>query len=131
MSMKKVALFNHKGGVGKTTLTVNIADALADLGKKVLLVDADPQCNLTAFYLTEKQLDGLLGDSGGDEDGATIWSAIKPVIAGKGDVKEVVLYEVRENVLICPGDVLLADYEEELPEAWTASFATRNRVRFT
>ncbi|PWQ83375.1 cobyrinic acid a,c-diamide synthase, partial [Stenotrophomonas maltophilia] len=45
--MKKIALFNHKGGVGKTTLTVNIADALADLGLTVLIVDADPQCNIT------------------------------------------------------------------------------------
>jgi cellulose biosynthesis protein BcsQ len=43
--MKKIALFNHKGGVGKTTLTVNIADALAKSDKRVLLVDADPQCN--------------------------------------------------------------------------------------
>ncbi len=51
--MIKIALFNHKGGVGKTTLTVNVAGALADSGKTVLLVDADPQCNLTSFYLTE------------------------------------------------------------------------------
>jgi len=45
--MKKIALFNHKGGVGKTTLSINIADALAEAGKTVLIVDADPQCNLT------------------------------------------------------------------------------------
>lgn len=50
-AVKKIALFNHKGGVGKTTLTVNITDALAESGKTVLLVDADPQCNLTSFYL--------------------------------------------------------------------------------
>ena len=49
--MKKIALFNHKGGVGKSTLTINIANALAKMGKTVLLVDADPQCNLTSFYL--------------------------------------------------------------------------------
>jgi len=51
--MKKIALFNHKGGVGKTTLTVNIAAALAESGRRVLLIDTDPQCNLTSFYLEE------------------------------------------------------------------------------
>lgn len=54
--MIKIALVNHKGGVGKTTLTVNIAGALAGSGKTVLLVDADPQCNLTSYYLTEAEL---------------------------------------------------------------------------
>jgi cellulose biosynthesis protein BcsQ len=54
--MKKIALFNHKGGVGKTTLTVNISNAMAEAGKRVLLVDADPQCNLTSFYLEESTL---------------------------------------------------------------------------
>ena len=52
--MKTLALFNHKGGVGKTTLSVNVADTLVDLGFRVLMVDADPQCNLTSFYLEEK-----------------------------------------------------------------------------
>jgi cellulose biosynthesis protein BcsQ len=86
----RIALFNHKGGVGKTTLTVNIADALADQGKRVLLVDADSQCNLTAFYLTEKDLDALLGETAESEDGGnTIWSAVKPVTRGRGGVKEI------------------------------------------
>jgi cellulose biosynthesis protein BcsQ len=39
--MKILALFNHKGGVGKTTLAVNVGEALVDLGFRVLLVDAD------------------------------------------------------------------------------------------
>ena len=47
----KILLFNHKGGVSKTTSTMNIGWKLAELGKKVLLVDADPQCNLSAFFL--------------------------------------------------------------------------------
>src|SRR5580698_1495301 len=116
-SVKRIALFNHKGGVGKTTLTVNIADALADLGKTVLIVDADPQCNITAFYIPEKQLDEMLGESAeGDEDeGHTIWSAVKPVARGKGPVKKIDALEIRENLYLAPGDVLLSEYEEELP----------------
>src|SRR5947209_2245113 len=124
--MKTLALFNHKGGVGKTTLSVNVADKLVDLGFTVLLIDADPQCNLTSFYLDEKILDELLGESD-DVDGGTIWSAIKPVIDGKGPIKDIEVYELRDKLYLCPGDVLLADYEEVLPASWTGSFARRQR----
>lgn len=124
--MRTMSFFNHKGGVGKTTLTVNVADALVDLGVKVLVIDADPQCNLTSFYLEEKLLDELLGESD-DVNGGTIWSAIKPVVDGRGPIKPVDAYQIREGLFLCPGDVLLADYEEELPAAWTGSFARKGR----
>ena len=45
---KVISFFNHKGGVGKTTSVHNIGYGLAKLGKKVFLIDADPQMNLTA-----------------------------------------------------------------------------------
>lgn len=48
---KVISLANHKGGVGKTTSTANIGKALANLGKKVLLIDTDAQANLSAFFL--------------------------------------------------------------------------------
>jgi len=124
--MQTLSFFNHKGGVGKTTLTVNVADALVDGGLRVLMIDADPQCNLTSFYLEEKVLDELLGESD-DVNGGTIWSAIKPVVDGKGPIKPVDAYEIRQGLFLCPGDVLLADYEEELPAAWTGSFARKER----
>lgn len=47
----KIVLFNHKGGVSKTTTSYNLGWMLATLGKKVLLVDADPQCNLSSLIL--------------------------------------------------------------------------------
>ena len=46
-----IALFNHKGGVSKTTTTFNLGWAMAEQGKRVLMVDADPQCNLTGTAL--------------------------------------------------------------------------------
>lgn len=125
--MVKIALFNHKGGVGKTTLTINIADALEDLGKTVLLVDADPQCNLTSFYLEESSLEELLQDSD-DTDGQTLWSAVKPVVEGRGGINEIGLWQCGAGQIhLMPGDVLLSEYEEVLPEAWTECFARRTR----
>lgn len=125
-NIPSLALFNHKGGVGKTTLSVNIADAMVDMGLRVLVVDADPQCNLTSFFLEEKYLDDLLGESD-DAAGGTIWSAIKPVVEGKGPIRDIEALEMYNGLLLCPGDVLLADYEEELPAAWTGSFARKER----
>lgn len=124
--MVKIALFNHKGGVGKTTLTINIADALEDMGKTVLLVDADPQCNLTSFYLEETDLEKLLADSD-DGDGQTLWSAVKPVVEGRGGIAHIDLWKYGRSVHLMPGDVLLSEYEEVLPEAWTECFARRTR----
>ena len=50
-TMKIIALYNHKGGVSKTTTTFNLARYMQDQGKKVLVVDADPQCNMTEFLM--------------------------------------------------------------------------------
>jgi cellulose biosynthesis protein BcsQ len=49
--IQKIVFLNNKGGVGKTTLSFNVACKMADMGHKVLLVDADPQCNLTLLAL--------------------------------------------------------------------------------
>jgi len=51
MAAPIIALFNHKGGVSKTTTAFNLGWALADQGKRVLIVDGDPQCNLTGTVL--------------------------------------------------------------------------------
>ena len=55
--MKKIAIFNHKGGVSKTTTVFNVGWKLAKTGKRVLLVDADSQCNLTQYALGLKNFE--------------------------------------------------------------------------
>jgi cellulose biosynthesis protein BcsQ len=127
MKPVKVALFNNKGGVGKTTITVNLAHALAKRGNRVLMVDADPQCNLSAFCLIEDQLDDLLAASEAGTGSTTVWDGIRPVVLGRGDVADVEVFEIYENVLLLSGDVLVSQYEEELPAAWTDSFARKSR----
>jgi cellulose biosynthesis protein BcsQ len=47
----QIAFFNHKGGVAKTTSAFHLGWKLAELGKRVLMVDCDPQCNLTGLVL--------------------------------------------------------------------------------
>src|SRR5260370_20148038 len=50
---KIISVFNNKGGVGKSTICWNLGNALGDLGKRVLLIDFDPQCNLSIAMLGE------------------------------------------------------------------------------
>lgn len=58
--MKTITLFNNKGGVGKTTSTWNVATSLAEMGKSVLLIDFDPQCNLSIAVLSDEVFAGIL-----------------------------------------------------------------------
>ena len=114
----RATLYNHKGGVGKTTLTVNIASALAKAGKRVLLVDADPQCNLTS-YLVEAEVVGSWLDKSDTDTGVTLWSAIKPLVESTGKVREVLPVERLKNIFLLPGDIRLSEFEQDLPQLWT------------
>lgn len=121
-----LTLFNHKGGVGKTTLTVNIAHALVDAGHKVILVDADPQCNLSSYLLPEKTVDKELDASMGT-DGNTLWSAVFPVVDKGADPKTIKPYQIEERLLLMHGDLKLAQYEQDLASAWIECFQRKTR----
>jgi len=113
----RLTLFNHKGGVGKTTLSVNLAFALAKKGRTVLLVDSDPQCNLTSYLVEADVVDRWLDESEASE-GNTVWSALRPVIEAGKEIKSVKLHERAERVYLLSGDIRLSEYELDLQQAW-------------
>lgn len=94
-----IAITNQKGGVGKTTTSVNLSACLAFLGKKVLLIDIDPQGNATSG----------LGVRKGDLE-----SCIYDVIINDEDIKEVIQQTNVENLYIVPATISLAGAEIEL-----------------
>lgn len=112
----RIAVFNHKGGVGKTTLTVNIAAALVSLGKRVLLVDSDPQCNLTSYLVADDVVDDLL-DKSDKPEGRTMWTALKPIVEASGGFKDIKPVETKGLYLLA-GDIRLADFESLLNDLW-------------
>jgi len=61
--MRTLAFFNNTGGVGKTTLVYHFAHILAERGVRVVIVDLDPQSNLTAMCLSEERLEDLWPES--------------------------------------------------------------------
>ena len=118
----RIALYNHKGGVGKTTITVNVGAALAKSGKTVLLIDSDPQCNLTSHFFDDEFVNKLLDDSE-ESNGRTIWSALKPVDDFGRDVNVVRPFDtVVDNLYLLPGDIRLSKFELSLTDLWTDCF---------
>jgi len=114
---KIISVFNNKGGVGKTILTWNIGDALARRGKKVLLVDFDPQCNLSLAVLGEKTFGEKLPTQN-IPYGATVRAYLQRFLQGTGG-SEVFLQhgekgKTHQDVKLIAGDFWLNNYGESL-----------------
>ncbi|MGQ0641673.1 MAG: ParA family protein [Gemmatimonadaceae bacterium] len=124
---RRITVFNHKGGVGKTTLTMNVAASLAELGRRVLLVDSDPQCNLTSYLVADEVVDDLLDNSDG-ASGRTVWSAVKPISEAAGTFKRVAPIEPGiTGLFLIPGDIRLSEFETDLGEFWAQCLQRKMR----
>lgn len=96
---RTIAIANQKGGVGKTTTSINLSAALAVKGKKVLVIDMDPQGNTTSGFGIEKN----------DLD-----NTIYELILGECSIQDCILKDVIKGVSILPSNVNLAAAEIEL-----------------
>ena len=156
MAVKLLTVFNNKGGVGKTTLTFHLAHALAELGKKTLIIDLDPQCNLTIYSLTEEQISDIwIAEDPFVEDFAaarlespksyadlirearSIHFCLKPTEDGTAEHDALPPpFEVTKNLYLLPGRLTLHMFEAKVSERWPGvytgdplSIRTTTRIR--
>ena len=110
---KIIAFANQKGGVGKTTSTVNVAASLGILGRRVLVVDLDPQGNTTSGVGISKK---------------TLRRTMHDVLSNGTDVSEVILKTEFENLWILPANIALAGSEFDLYEAEESEFQIKKAL---
>lgn len=143
LAPKIVTVFNNKGGVGKTTLTYHLAHALAEIGTKVLLVDLDPQCNLTIISTEMENIHQIwaredpfiedfadsrtsLGEDGFSQLISTprsIHFLLKPTEDGTAELDQLPpTMNLGPNVDLVPGRLTLHLYEAKVGERWSGIY---------
>ena len=135
MKLKAIAFFNNKGGVGKTTLTCNVVSYLNQhKSKRVLLIDADPQCNATQAILTDEECDQLYMSSASDRK--TLFDYMSPIEAGEptiaGPIQPLLGTGNKFSTDLIPGHPKMSLVEDKLSAAWGELMAgTPSGLRIT
>lgn len=140
--MKIISVFNNKGGVGKSTLTYHLGNALAEQGHRVLMVDLDPQCNLTICAMMEENLHMIWEKEDPfieDYESATrvnpeiihtprsIHFILKPAEDGISEpVTMPPPHSIGENIDLLPGRLSLHKYENKIAERWSGVYQGDN-----
>ena len=112
---KIIAIANQKGGVGKTTTSINLSASLAAKGKKVLVIDTDPQGNTTSGFGVDKN---------------DLEDTIYELILGECSIKDCIIKEVIPNVSVVPANVNLAAAEIELIGVDKKEYILKNEVDY-
>lgn len=111
--MRTITFFNNKGGVGKTTTVYHVAWMLSQLGIKTVVVDLDPQSNLSSMFLSIGRLEEIYEN----ELKVTVLDSITPVVSGDPYIP-VHVEKITDNLGLIIGNLSLSTFEDKLSKAW-------------